>query len=160
MPQAGAPRVGVASYQPRAHGGHRVLHRVVREHFETFRPRLEPRALPRSARRPRPRRPRLLSPPSPPRRVRRAKRRCDGDPARRGGLPPSDEDVARLLASRITLSSSVAVKDAGARRVPRYRAIRPDHVLSARRPSVTTQPPEPVESRTARDRPDSLYLRR
>jgi hypothetical protein len=33
--------------------------------------------------------------------------------------PPSDEDVARLLAARITLSSSAAVKDAGARRVPR-----------------------------------------
>src|SRR5437016_8701947 len=36
MPLAGALRVGAASYQPRATEG-TVLHRVIREHFETFR---------------------------------------------------------------------------------------------------------------------------
>ena len=36
MPLAGAPLVGAASYQPRAMEG-TVLHRVVREYFETFR---------------------------------------------------------------------------------------------------------------------------
>jgi len=36
MPLAGAPPVGAASYEPRAMEG-TVLHRVVREHFETFR---------------------------------------------------------------------------------------------------------------------------
>ena len=36
MPLAGAPGVGAASYEPRAMEG-TVLHRVVRENFETFR---------------------------------------------------------------------------------------------------------------------------